>query len=182
MKKQRSRFVAILASIGAPVLGGSGGACGVACFAGGCCGGTAIFGLLGVSGSTLSFMQTLTPVFLILTVLSLSYGFYNAYKSRPAVCCAPVSEGETAPCCDTPRKTSFLQSKSFLWVVTLFCVVMGGDPLLSGSSQTGNGGAHRAGGDYRQSDSVNVKSGQAADAKSGACCPAESNCETECQE
>ncbi len=182
MKQKQSRFIALLTSIGAPVVGSSGGACGVACFAGGCCGGPAFFGLLGLSGSTLASMEKLTPLFLVVTIASLGYGFYNAYKPKPADCCAPLAGSNAASCCVKEQKQPFLQSKTFLWVVTIFCVVMWGYPLLSGSSQTIQGGKHRTGGTQILSDSANVEDGQAAGAKTDACCPSESDCETECEE
>ncbi len=182
MKQKQSRFIAILSSIGAPILGSCGGACGVACFAGGCCGGTALFGLIGLSGSTLTFMERLTPVFLAMTVLSLGFGFYNAYKPKAVDCCTPAAEGSSAPCCVTEKRTPFLQSKSFLWIVAVFCVVMWGYPLLTGSSQAGPGAAPPAGGRSQQNDSLNAAHGRTADAQPAPCCPSESGCETDCKE
>jgi hypothetical protein len=131
----KSKIVSIFSSIGALISGCFGGACGVACLAGGCCGSYALFGFIGISGSGLAFMQKLTPVFLILTIVSLGYAFYVAYKPKPKPCCTNTNgTPDQAPCCSKPAKKSFLKSKSFLWITTVICLVMWTYPYIFKSS------------------------------------------------
>ncbi len=66
MKTIKSKFIALFSSIGA-LLGSSVGACGVVCAASGCCGSYALFGLIGLSSSSMKFFEKLTPFFLVLT-------------------------------------------------------------------------------------------------------------------
>lgn len=122
----KDRMLSVASSLAALIWGSIGGACGVACLATGCCGGTVLLGFLSLSGSTLGFLSKMTPVFLALTVLSLGYSFYKAYKPRRADCCETA--GQVTSCCDQTnvpeKKHSFLKSKSFLWIITIICVVM----------------------------------------------------------
>ena len=121
----KAKIVSILSSIGALIMGFIGGSCGVACLAGGCCGGTTVLlGFLSVSSSSLRFLEKLTPVFLTLTILSLGYGFYKAYKPVPASCCAENNSSLSIECCEKEKKQSFLKSKTFLWITTIICVIM----------------------------------------------------------
>ena len=121
----KEKIVSIFSSLGA-LISGCFGSCGVACLATGCCGSYALLGIIGLSGSTIKFLGALTPIFLIITVISLSYGFYKAYAVKKAPCCVPDEKGETssATCCQEEKSKSFLHSKTFLWVVTVLCVVM----------------------------------------------------------
>lgn len=120
----KTKFLAILSSFGALIMGCFGGACGIVCLAGGCCGGIALFGLIGISGATLSFLEKLKPVFLVVTVLSLSYAFYKAYKPKPVECCNTDKTTNEMSCCIKEQKTSFFQSKSFLWATTILCIIL----------------------------------------------------------
>jgi len=120
----KSKIVSILSSISALIIGSCGGACGLACLTGGCCGGVALFGLIGLSGSTLQFFEKLTPVFLVLTILSLSYAFYKAYKPKPVDYCNTANDNNGDSCCVKEKKASFFQSKSFLWATTILCAIM----------------------------------------------------------
>jgi len=130
----KEKIVSVFSSIGA-LISGCFGSCGVACLATGCCGGTAILGFIGLSGSVLKVFEVLTPLFLVLTVISLAYGFYKAYKPKKAACCSPAASGEGASpsCCEKERKESFFQSKSFLWAITVLCIVMWTYPLILNS-------------------------------------------------
>lgn len=130
MKTIKSRFVALFSSIGA-FLGSCGGACGVACAASGCCGSYALFGFIGLSGSSIKFFEKLMPFFLALTILSLSYAFYKAYKPKEANCCDSENNNRSSDCCDTPKKTNFFQSKSFLWAITIMSALMWTYPYIS---------------------------------------------------
>ena len=121
----KAKIVSILSSVGALIWGFIGGSCGIACLAGGCCGGTAVlFGFLSVSSSSLIFLNKLTPVFLALTVVSLGYAFYKAYKPKPVSCCPENNSSLSSDCCEKEKKQSFLKSKKFLWITTIICVIM----------------------------------------------------------
>ena len=121
----KSKIISILSSIGALIMGCFGGACGVACISGGCCGGAALFGLIGLSGSTLQYFEKLTPVFLVLTIVSLSYAFYKAYKPIPVNCCNKNNNDSFSKLLYKKRSTKiFFNSKSFLWATTILCVIM----------------------------------------------------------
>jgi len=130
----KEKIVSVFSSIGALIWGCFGGSCGIACLAGGCCGGTALLGLFGLSSSTLGIMEKLTPVFLGLTILSLGYAFYQAYKPKPAACCTDKNNLLSNNCCDDQKKTSFFKSKSFLWIITIVCAIMWIYPLMFQSS------------------------------------------------
>ena len=120
----KERITALFSSIGSLIASSCGGACGVACIAGGCCGSTALFGLIGLSGSTLRFFEKLTPLFLGITILSLSYAFYKAYKPTSNRNCNTANTDDMNTCCAKEKKMSFFQSKSFLWAITILCAIM----------------------------------------------------------
>lgn len=133
----KAKIISVLSSIGALIWGCLGGSCGLACVAGGCCGGYAVFGFLGLSSSTLTILGKLTPVFLALTVLSLAYAFYVAYKPKPAECCSESSNSTSGSCCTEKKKPSFFKSKTFLWITTVMCLIMWVYPLVF-SNNTNN--------------------------------------------
>ena len=111
----KSRIAALFSSAGA-MIGACGGICGSACVTGACGGLTLpLFGFLGLSSSALQFLEKLKPVFLLITIMSLAYAFYKAYKPKPAV-------SLDANCC--VEKQTFIQSKSFLWAVTILSTIM----------------------------------------------------------
>jgi len=122
----KTKLISIFSSFGALLLGCFGGSCGVVCLASGCCGSTALLGFLGLSGSTMGFLSELTPVFLGLTVVSLAWGFYVAYKPQKASCCeqTPSDQETNSSCCTPKKKRSFYQSKEFMWITTIICIVM----------------------------------------------------------
>lgn len=124
----REKIVSVFSSLGA-VISGCFGSCGVACFATGCCGGTALLGFIGLSGSAMKIFEKLTPVFLVITVLALAYGFYKAYSPKKAECCSNKGAEDKA-CCEKKKPVSFFQSKAFLWAVTILCVIMWTYPLI----------------------------------------------------
>ena len=126
----KEKFVSIFSSIGALFWGCIGGSCGLACLAGGCCGGTALLGFLSLSSSTLNIFAKLTPAFLILTILSLGYAFYKAYKPKPVLCCSENNKTDSENCCSKDKKPSFFKSKTFLWITALMCAVMWIYPLI----------------------------------------------------
>ena len=137
MKTIKSRFLALFSSIGA-LFGSCGGACGVACAASGCCGSYALFGFIGLSSSSIKFFEKLTPLFLVLTILSLAYAFYKVYKPKEANCCDSGNNNSDSDCCNTPKKTTFLQSKSFLWAITIMSAIMWTYPYFSKLTDNNN--------------------------------------------
>lgn len=168
MKTIKSRFLALFSSIGA-LFGSCGGACGVACAASGCCGSYALFGFIGISSSSLKFFEKLTPVFLALTIFSLAYAFYKAYKPKEANCCD--SGNSNSDCCNSPKKTIFFQSKSFLWAITIMSAIMWTYPYVS---------------KINNSNSNCTQSLQVSDSTLniapiiGSCCPQPTYCSSEC--
>jgi mercuric ion transport protein len=135
MKTIKSRFIALFSSGGA-LLGSCGGACGVACAASGCCGSYALFGFIGLSSSSMKFFEKLTPFFLVLTIFSLAYAFYKAYQVKAANCCDTDNSTSESKCCDTSQKTSFFQSKSFLWAITILSFIMWTYPYFTNSNES----------------------------------------------
>ena len=80
---------------------------------------TIIGGLAGAA-SSFSWLTPLRPYLIGATVLSLGFAFYQAYK--------PV---ETDSCGCAVEKKSFLQSKTFLWIVTSLSVLLLSFPYYS---------------------------------------------------
>lgn len=105
------------------MIGVCGSICGSACVTGPCGGiALAFLGFLGLSSSALHFLETLKPVFLLITIMSLAYAFYKAYKPKPVP--AVVADGDITDSCCVPVKQTFIQSKSFLWAITILCAIM----------------------------------------------------------
>jgi len=75
-----------------------------------------IAGLSGIA-STFSFLEPLRPYFISLTVLTLAFAFYKAYK--PSINNKPECDCETEE-----TKSNFINSKKFLWTVTLVSVLL----------------------------------------------------------
>ena len=125
-KSIKSRLGALFSSAGA-MIGACGGICGSACVTG-ACGSLALplFGFIGLSSATMLFLGKLKPIFLLITIMSLAYAFYKAYKPEPADC----QENCRA------EKQTFLQSKSFLWAVTIISSMMWLYPYVSDISNT----------------------------------------------
>ena len=81
-----------------------------------CCWGPLLLtGVAGISGSSVyfSWLIALKPYFLAIAFLSLGFAFYQVYKKKKVDCGS----------CDT-AKPSFFKSKFYLWLVTVFVVVM----------------------------------------------------------
>ena len=93
----------------------------------------AVLGGLGGIASTFSWLDPLRPYLIGFTAIVLGYAFYNAYK--------PEKEGDLECACDparpaggdeeSPAKKNFLNSKSFLWVVTGVSILMFAFPSYS---------------------------------------------------
>ena len=81
-----------------------------------CCWGPLLLtGVAGISGSSVyfSWLIALKPYLLGIAFLSLGFAFYQVYKKKKVDCGS----------CDT-AKPSFFKSKFYLWLVTVFVVVM----------------------------------------------------------
>jgi copper chaperone CopZ len=79
----------------------------------------AVLGGLSGIASTFSFLEPLRPYFIAFTAIILGYAFYNAYK--------PKKKDEIECACDDEKvetKKSFINSKSFLWIVAVIAVVL----------------------------------------------------------
>lgn len=91
-----------------------------------CCIGPLVAGIAGLSGaaSTFSWMEPFRPYLIGITVLTLGFAFYQAYKPKKveADCCA-VDEA--------PKKKIF-QTKGFLWVVTVLAALFLAFPYFNG--------------------------------------------------
>lgn len=72
---------------------------------------TIIGGVAGVS-SSFGWLTPLRPYLIVATVLSLGFAFYQAYKPRKKDSCG----------CETGKK-SFVQSKTFVWIIA--CLTIG---------------------------------------------------------
>ena len=72
--------------------------------------------IAGTSGiaSTFSWIEPFRPYFIGLTVLVLSFAWYQKLKPKKQVDCE----------CETDEKPKFIQSKSFLGLVTVFAALM----------------------------------------------------------
>jgi hypothetical protein len=94
------------------VAGATAATCGAAC-AGACAPG--LLGLLGVSSSSaaLSWFVGLRPIFIAISLVALAIAFRRAYRRPP----------------DSGR--SFLESRSFVWLMALVSLALFGLPLRS---------------------------------------------------
>jgi len=83
----------------------------------------------GVTGaaSMFSWVEPLRPYLIVLAIGSLGFAFYNAYKPKM----------EEVDCCDDESfektKASFLNSKSFLWMITVISAMLFTFPYYSGT-------------------------------------------------
>ncbi|MBL0126421.1 MAG: mercuric transport protein MerTP [Flavobacteriales bacterium] len=72
----------------------------------------------GASGmaSTFSWLEPVRPYLIAITVLVLAFAWYQKLKPRPAV--------EVDCACETDERTPFMQTKTFLGIVTVFAALM----------------------------------------------------------
>lgn len=85
----------------------------------------AILGGLSGIASTFSFLEPLRPYFIASTAIILGYVFYNAYKQKKTeIDCDCETE-------DKESKKSFINSKSFLWIVAIIAVILISFPYYS---------------------------------------------------
>ena len=79
--------------------------------------------LAGTSGlaSTFSWLEPFRPYFIGLTFLVLCFAWYQKLKPQKPIDCN----------CETYEKQNFMQTKTFLGIVTIFAIVMLGFPAYS---------------------------------------------------
>ncbi len=65
--------------------------------------------------STFSWMESFRPYLIGVTVLVLAFAWYQKLKPQPQITCL---------CEEDKEKTSFLQTKTFLGIVTVFAIIM----------------------------------------------------------
>ncbi|MFA3781501.1 mercuric transport protein MerTP [Melioribacteraceae bacterium 4301-Me] len=75
-------------------------------------------GLSGIA-STFSFLEPLRPYFIGLTVIVLGYAFYNAYRPKKETDIDCACEDKTSD-----KKISFINSKKFLWIITVVSALL----------------------------------------------------------
>jgi len=80
--------------------------------------------IAGTSGvtSTFSWIESFRPYLIGLTILVLLFAWYQKLKPEKEIDCE----------CETDEKSKFIQSKTFLGVVTIFAIVMFAFPYYSG--------------------------------------------------
>ena len=80
--------------------------------------------IAGTSGiaSTFSWIEPFRPYLIGLTILVLGFAWYQKLKPKKDIDCE----------CDTEEKPKFMQSKTFLGIVTAFAIVMLAFPYYSG--------------------------------------------------
>ncbi len=84
----------------------------------------AILGGIGGIASTFTWLEPLRPYLMLFTAVLLGYAFYKAYK--------PKTNEEIECECDEEEKKSFLNSKKFLWTVTIISALLFAFPSYSG--------------------------------------------------
>ena len=79
--------------------------------------------IAGTSGiaSTFSWIEPFRPYLIVLTVLVLGFAWYEKLKPRKEIDCE----------CETDEKPKFMQSKTFLGIVTAFSIIMLAFPYYS---------------------------------------------------
>ncbi|RKD96801.1 mercuric transporter MerT family protein [Marinifilum flexuosum] len=93
-----------------------------------CCGAPIIAGILaslGIGASQLSFLHAMQPYLISVALISLTIGFYRLYFKKPTACCNTESTGKTP---------SNRRAKLFLWVVSIFTIVLLGLSLTNSNA------------------------------------------------
>ncbi len=81
----------------------------------------AIVGGIGGIASTFTWLEPLRPYLIGLSVISLSAAFYQAYKPKKEIECD----------CETDEKPKFINSKKFLWTITIVSAILLSFPYYS---------------------------------------------------
>ena len=89
-----------------------------------CCIAPVLALIAGTSGiaSTFSWIEPFRPYLIGLTILVLGFAWYQKLKSQKEIDCE----------CDTEEKPNFMQSKTFLGIVTAFAIITMAFPYYSG--------------------------------------------------
>ncbi|MDX1653109.1 MAG: mercuric transport protein MerTP [Brumimicrobium sp.] len=98
-----------------------------------CCITPVIALLAGTSGmaATFSWMEPARPYLIAFTILTLGFAWYQKLKPKKELDCN----------CDTEEKKSFMQSKLFLGIITVFAALMLSFPYYSHMFYTNNNSA-----------------------------------------
>lgn len=83
----------------------------------------AILGGLSGIATTFSFLEPIRPYLIGLTIIILGFAFYNAYT--------PKKNNEIDCDCETDEKAKFINSKKFLWIVTVISALLIAFPYYS---------------------------------------------------
>ena len=81
----------------------------------------ALLGGVAGTASTFSWIEPARPFLIGISVIALGLAFYQAYKPKPVDDCN----------CEVPEKKSFLNSKGFLWSITILSILMFSFPHYS---------------------------------------------------
>ncbi len=81
----------------------------------------AIVGGVAGAASAFSWIEPARPFLMGISILALGLAFYQAYKSKPVDDCN----------CDVPEKKNVLNSKGFLWSITMLSILMFSFPYYS---------------------------------------------------
>lgn len=76
----------------------------------------AVLGGLGGIATTFSFLEPLRPYLIGLTIIALGYAFYKVYK--------PKKNNDVDCACETDEKPKFINSKKFLWMITVVSALL----------------------------------------------------------
>jgi len=79
----------------------------------------AVLGGLSSIASTFSFLEPFRPYFIAITILILGFAFFNVYKPKKKTDIDCACEDKTSD-----KKVSFINSKKFLWIVTVVCALL----------------------------------------------------------
>lgn len=81
----------------------------------------ALLGGVAGTASTFSWIEPARPFLIGISVIALGLAFHQAYKPKPVDDCN----------CEVPEKKSFLNSKGFLWSITILSILMFSFPYYS---------------------------------------------------
>lgn len=86
--------------------------------------------LAGASGmaSTFSWIEPFRPYLLVMTFIVLGFAWYQKLNPSKAIDCE----------CETDENKKFIQTKSFLGIITVFAIIMMAFPYYSGIFYTSN--------------------------------------------
>lgn len=77
----------------------------------------ALAGALGIGVAQLSFLISIKPYLITISLIAIAYNLYKAYKPSKNNCC-------TVPDNKTGTGGKIMRSKAFLWVIAIFTVII----------------------------------------------------------